>query len=413
MIFAQENGRIILKEDPIFGINARAKAMIKERGKENVVNGTIGSLLDDDGNLIVLSSVADVFASLSPREFAEYAPIGGLESYQKAIIKDAMGSYEPKSITKAVSAPGGTGAIRNVIANYSKPGDRVLVSDWFWATYKTIAREIVRDVESFELFNYEGKFNVAAFSAKVNQLLSEQDCLVAILNTPAHNPTGYSLTDEDWINVREVFKYIPKDKKLTLLVDTAYIEFAGDSEKYRSFLKIVDDMPENIFVTIAHSLSKGYTMYGLRAGATICLAHDEEQAEEFRRVMTMSSRGTWSNCSRVPQVILSKIYADPELKAKVDEERKYYRDMLLRRGAAIEEASKAVGLKMVPFDTGFFASFPCKDPKAASQELEKDGIFLVPLAKGLRVAIAAISEEKCRMIPSKIKAAIDKTGGVI
>ena len=41
MIFAQENGRIILKEDPIFGINARAKALIKEKGRENVVNGTM------------------------------------------------------------------------------------------------------------------------------------------------------------------------------------------------------------------------------------------------------------------------------------------------------------------------------------------------------------------------------------
>ena len=37
-----------------------------------------------------------------------------------------------------------------------------------------------------------------------------------------------------------------------------------------------------------------------------------------------------------------------------------------------------------------------------SAKLEKEGIFLVPLAKGLRVSVASIPEEKCRRIPVKI-----------
>ena len=56
-IMAQANGRKIPKEDKIFGISTRAKAMIAEKGKENVVNATIGALLDDRGDLIVMSSV--------------------------------------------------------------------------------------------------------------------------------------------------------------------------------------------------------------------------------------------------------------------------------------------------------------------------------------------------------------------
>ncbi|MFR2967027.1 MAG: hypothetical protein ACLTK0_11920 [Anaerovoracaceae bacterium] len=64
MFFASQNGRDIPKEDKIFGISNRAKAMIAEKGRENVVNATIGALLDDDGKLMVLSSVSDVFKSL-------------------------------------------------------------------------------------------------------------------------------------------------------------------------------------------------------------------------------------------------------------------------------------------------------------------------------------------------------------
>ena len=35
MIFAQENGRVIPKEDKIFALNGRAKELIKQEGPEN------------------------------------------------------------------------------------------------------------------------------------------------------------------------------------------------------------------------------------------------------------------------------------------------------------------------------------------------------------------------------------------
>ena len=68
----------------------------------------------------------------------------------------------------------------------------------------------------------------------------------------------------------------------------------------------------------------------------ICIAKTKEIADEFRRVCEFASRGSWSNSARFGQAILAKIYQDPELLAKVDEERAYYRDMLLAR----EERSK-------------------------------------------------------------------------
>ena len=406
MIFASPQGRNIPKEDKIFGINNRAKAMIAEEGKEKVVNATIGALLDDDGELIVLSSVNDVFKKLSPKEFAEYAPISGTPEFKKAVKQDALRGYEPKGFVEASATPGGTGAIRNTIANYTDRGDSVLVADWYWSPYGTIAAEQGRKVETFAFFNDERKFNADDFKVKAESLLSKQQRLVIILNTPAHNPTGYSLTTEDWNNVKTVLESLPADKKITLLVDTAYIDFAGDEEEYRSFLPILEEMPENVLTLISHSLSKAYTLYGMRCGALICLAKTEEIAEEFKRVCEFSSRASWSNCARAPQAILSKIYSDPELKAKVFEERQGYREMLLRRGRAFEKAAAECGLEMVPFDAGFFASIPCSNPDEVAARLEKEGIFLVPLAKGLRVSVASVSEEVCCSLPARILAAM-------
>lgn len=408
-ILARQNGRNIPQEDKIFGISNRAKKMIAEKGADKVINATIGSLLDDNGELVVLSSVDEVFKNLSPKDYADYAPIGGIAPFREAVQKAAFGAHQPKGFTEAVATPGGTGSLRNVIANYSGGGDKVLTSDWHWAPYNTIAGEIGRSIATFELFTPERTFNKASFETKVNELLAAQESLVIILNTPAHNPTGYSLTLEDWEAVVEILtKAAECGKAIALVVDAAYIDFAGDEEEYRRFLPKLEKLPENVISIVAYSLSKTYTLYGTRCGAMICVAKTKEIADEFRRVCEYSSRGSWSNSAKVAQVILSRIYGDPELLAKVDKERAHYRDMLIARGRAFEAAAKEAELEIVPFDAGFFVSIPCDNPDAVSAELEKQGVFIVPLAKGLRVSVASVSEEKCSRLPAIIKAVMNE-----
>ena len=81
-ILAKQNGRTIPLEDKIFGISSRAKAMIAREGADKVINATIGSLLDDEGKLVVLSSVAEAVKRLEPVDFADYAPIGGVPQFR-------------------------------------------------------------------------------------------------------------------------------------------------------------------------------------------------------------------------------------------------------------------------------------------------------------------------------------------
>lgn len=406
-ILARGNGRHIPQEDKIFGISNRAKKMIAEKGADKVINATIGSLLDDDGELVVLSSVDEVFKHLSPKDYADYAPIGGIAPFREAVQKAAFGVHKPEGFIEAVATPGGTGSLRNVIANYSDGGDKVLTSDWHWAPYNTIAGEIGRSIETFELFTEDGRFNAEALNDKATELLAKQESLVIILNTPAHNPTGYSLTLEDWDKViDELSEAAECGKAIALVIDAAYIDFAGDEEEYRRFIPKLERLPENVISIMAYSLSKTYTLYGTRCGAMICIAKTKEIADEFKRVCEYSSRGSWSNSAKVAQVILSRIYGDPGLLERVNKERAHYREMLIARGRAFEAEAKKVGLETVPFDAGFFISIPCDNPDEISAKLEKQGLFIVPLAKGLRVSIASVSEEKCRKIPAMIKAAM-------
>ena len=55
-----------------------------------------------------------------------------------------------------------------------------------------------KNLITFKLFDNEQKFNIADFKNRVETLLDLQDTLLVILNTPAHNPTGFALSEEDW-----------------------------------------------------------------------------------------------------------------------------------------------------------------------------------------------------------------------
>ena len=140
----------------------------------------------------------------------------------------------------------------------------------------------------------------------------------------------------------------------------------------------------------------------------ICLAHNPEVAEEFESINSYSSRATWSNSSRAPQEVIERIYADEELLAEVEAERAEARDMLLARGKAFEEEAAKCGLETVPFSAGFFVTIPCEDPDRLCDKLGEKNVFLIPFERGVRVSIAASSEEKCRRLPALIKAAMEE-----
>ena len=402
------NGREIPREDKVFAACAKAQDAISKFGPDEVINATVGALYDDSGQLIVLRSVDKLMKELEPADYAAYAPIAGTPEFRKAMLKAALGSYEPKSYTCVVGTPGGTAAIRNAVANYSCPGDRILTHNWHWAPYKTVAAELYRGIEHFEMFDEEGRFNTADFDYKVRKLTRNQEHLVIILNTPANNPTGYSLTPDDWYAVKKTLDEVPLEKKIALVLDVAYIDFAGEPDEVRKFLGVVDNLRSNILPVIAYSASKTFTLYGARCAAMICLAHSPEVAEEFGRVNSFSSRASWSNPPRAPQEVITRIYSDERLLAEVEAERAMARDMLLARGRAFEGEAAKCGLKTVPFSAGYFVTIPCDDPDGVCDKLNEKNVFLIPFENGVRASVAASPEEKCRRLPALIKAAMEE-----
>jgi aromatic-amino-acid transaminase len=411
-LMAEQNGRTIPKGDKIFGINMLAKELAGKIGKENVINATIGSLLDDDGNLLVLPTVVDILRSLKPAEYADSAPIAGVPAFLESARKAAFGMHFPEGFTDVIATPGGTGSIRSTIQNYSKRFDQVLTTDWYWSPYQTIAGELERKITTFTMFDEKGNFNIASLESKFTEILSAQDSIVFLFNAPAHNPTGYSPTLADWDNIVDLIKEKSKDlsKRIILFVDIAYIDYAGDENKTREFIPKLSSFPDNVLVIFGFSMSKGYTLYGMRSGASICLSQNKAVVEEFNMVSMFSNRGTWSNGTRPAMLTLAKIYEDEALYKKVIAERAGFSQLLHARCKGFFETASQVGLKACPFDAGFFITIPCTGVDEIINQLQSNGIFTVPMDGGIRIAISAIKESEGRKLATTLAGIIKKLG---
>lgn len=318
------------------------------------------------------------------------------------MIDACFGLHKTNRHVRVVATPGGTGAVHCAVSNYSSPSQAVLTSDWYWSPYMKICNEMGRNLETFELFDNSGIFNFVSFEQKLQKILSEQGSILILLNTPAHNPTGYSLDDDEWAKLIRILNRASRKGEINLFIDAAYIDFSGDADDARIFLPELEKCDENVFPMIGYSASKTFTMYGMRCGAILCLAREEEEAKEFQRVCEYTARATWSNCNRAAQTVIEQIYSEEDILADVDCERETFRAMLDRRGRAFERTLKKRDIEPVPFDAGFFACVAVSNAEEISDRLEEKGIFVVPLQKGIRISLASISEEDCIRVAEAI-----------
>ena len=396
--------------DNIFAANAMAVADAAAIGADKVTNGTIGAIMDDEGKLVCLPTVEAVFRNLPINEIIAYAPIAGLPEFLDKAQTAAFGDSRPNGHISAVATAGGTGGIHHAIWNYTESGDTIITSDWYWGAYKVLCLDMGRKLDTYKMLTEEEKFNLPALEAKVTEALSRQNSIMVIINTPAHNPTGYSLTKEDMTQVVAMLKKVTDEtgKQAVLFLDAAYIDYAGEKNAVRKVFEALNDLPERVLAIVQYSMSKGFTMYGQRVGAMICVSSSEEAAQEFFDINQYTSRATWSNINRSAMRTLAQIYSDEALLTAVEAERDHYYKMIKARADIFVKEARECGLPMIPYIAGFFLSVPCDDPQAVCDLLHAEHIYLVPLAAGVRIALCSIPIQKIPGIATKLNKALQE-----
>jgi aspartate/tyrosine/aromatic aminotransferase len=372
----------------------------KKRG-EDVVNGTIGALLDDDGELILNSVVGQAINDLPDLDKGAYSPLPGLPSYREISQKLAIGPRinELKEVgmhTCSVASPGGCGALYMSARNLLTPGDSILVRSTFWGPYRTIAEECGLELDDWPLVGSESTIDENILSSKLENHAKTQGRVLAWLNDPAHNPTGMSLKKNEQRQVLSCFKNAAKkfpNAGFTLLLDTAYALYSERPHGWTDLLiEEADDWPTNLLICWAFSASKSHTIYGLRCGALIMAHPDSNFVDSLVPMLVHTGRGTWSGTPRMPQAVVSMIHESVEREISWDAIRAGLSEMLTQRRKLLLEAGS--GLPFDPSHDGYFAHISDSNPVELCEAIAERGVYVVPLSKGVRIGVCSLPTDK-------------------
>ena len=253
------------------------------------------------------------------------------------------------------------------------------------------------------------KFNLQGFIEKCEKIIALQGKVVAIINDPCNNPTGYTMTKEELAGIIEYFNS-KKDIPCVLIYDCAYMDMAVEGfketrEKMRVFLKA----NENILISIAFSASKTFFIYGQRLGGQILLSKNKETVTEYFNASNYTARNTWSNCNKGMIRVLEEITKTPALQKEYDKELAGVVDSLDKRSKLFMKEAKEVNLKAYPYQGGFFITLPCNNNMVVLEKLvQEENVYLLPFDDSVRVAICSLPLKDIKGLAIKIKRVIEK-----
>ena len=323
------------------------------------------------------------------------------------LLKGIASLYKTVNTDEIVTCHGAAGANHHLFYSIVEPGDRVISVMPTYQQLYSIPASLGADVKVMHL---EKDKNYLPDLDELRRLAVKGTKMIC-LNNP-NNPTGYCMSVAEWQSAVDVLKEATKDetKNAILIADVAYLDYSGEKEECREFFKVFGGLPKNILVVCAYTLSKGFTMYGQRMGAMIGISSDKDVIKEYVDINQYSSRATWSNCNSAAQHAMIRICQDPEKIKQLDAERAKYYKLIQERAAIFVEEAQKEGVKFVPYISGFFITIPVTNSQAVCDILEKDHVFMVPLKKGIRLAVCSVSKKKMHGLAHKLALAIKEAG---
>ena len=400
--------RSIIKEDKSNIITLGAIAAEEKKKDPSVVNATIGMYFNENGKLVTYESVNKALMELTDTEKYAYASTPGSASYHEAlkrwIFREYYDEFMEKTYVSCMATPGGSGAISNTFSNYLNEGDEALLPNYMWGNYKQFAYENHASFRTYNLFK-DNHLDLEDIKKNMYELKEKQGRILLVINDPCQNPTGYTMTDSEWVELVDLINEVSSDgTPFILLHDMAYIDYDYRGFKStRNNLRLYEKLNKNVLVILAFSGSKTLALYGIRIGAQVAISTNEENVLDFARANKFSSRAKWSNTTNLGANLISKVILDNEMRKAFEAELEEARSILVKRAETFIEAAKEVGLKTLPFNCGFFITIPCENPDEVYKKLVEKKIHIIPMGNVLRVTISAITIEDCKKLPKIIK----------
>ena len=383
-------------QDRVFKAVQDAK-QAKDTHGERVINATLGSLYDETPELVAYQTFYDVYEGLSRKELAAYAShLQGTPDY-RAAIQEWLGVPN----AEVIATPGATGALSVVIHEALPVASTIILPSIYWGPYELMAQFQDHSIRKYEMFDGDS-FNIKSFQHVTTDVMQELGHITVMINDPAQNPTGYSMTDDEWRLVMKRLRALSELGEVNVVLDIAYIDYTKSADRRRSLFRFFDDLPENLNIFVCASLSKTATAYGMRLGALVIFSNQQERLVE---VYSAAARSVWSNVNNGGQIAFSRLIKDNALKQAFFIEQQEYIDMLNARSELFLQEATAVGLPMYPHTEGFFVTIPLavEYRDQVDQALRDELIYTISLAGGVRVALCAIPLRQVKGLAATIQ----------
>jgi aromatic-amino-acid transaminase len=384
---------------------------LRQRYPHDAIISAVGEVVDDRGVRAYLPTFVEEAARIyreHPDQAIAYADIGGRPGYLDASMRYIIPGEFAAGHVARVAVAGLASAIYTSLQVLARPAD-VFVPEPYWPHYPGMIEDLEGRYHGFPLLDARLAFNAEALAAGLREV-PRQGTAAIILNTPCHNPTGYSLTREDWRRLKEVvWEHADLGKHIHLVVDTAYVDYYWQRPRSIQQEIIMPLMPlhERVTLAVGWTISKTFLAYGQRLGTLLVIAGTPEQAADLQHKIYQATMATYSQCSTVPQLVIEHVHADPQKLRRIQAEREPVRAMLARRNAAFEAALAGTGLVSLPGDGGFFRTVELPAGVHALDVVrrlaDKRVAMVAADEQRLRVAICSVPEAKMLAMCERIR----------
>lgn len=366
-------------------------------------NATVG-MAYSAGQPMFLPSSARCFSGMEAREIYPYAPTGGVPEL-RTLWKEQIIRKNPaiagKNTSLPLVVPGLTAGISVLADLFVETGAPVVVSDLFWGNYRLIvAGRRQGSLVTYPLFRSDGGgLDLEAMDKAVRSSVHNGRATL-ILNFP-NNPTGYSPTLEEAMNLRDrLLMMADEGIKLLVIHDDAYFGLFYEKGTYTSslFNELADAHP-NILAAKVDGGTKEDLTWGFRVGFITFSAGGatEEQYEALTKKGMGAIRAAVSNCSKPGQSVMIRTLKSPTYGEEKDAAYRILEGRYKKAKSILARADLPAGVRVLPFNSGYFMAFDLQKGSAETVRtrlLHEKGIGTISIEdRYLRVAFSSIDEE--------------------
>lgn len=397
-----------MQRDNVLLLNKMAKD--REALGYDVINGSIGMMYFDDGHLPKNQIIRETLSKHINDNDLTYSSISGEKEFRTLLLKWFFNDAFDEDKVRTLGTQGGTGAVFTsiTIENLRYENNILLFPEIGWPNYFSIASSYHINHIQYPLFDDELRFNIAGILELFDRLLNEGKHITFVINDPCHNPTGYSMSKDEWNALNNYINSKCNVNNFSLIVDCAYLDFA-DKETKEYAIEMLKMISKKVTVYLCLSCSKTFSFYGLRCGELIAICPDKKVLEDIRDRSIKVARGAWSTPNHMAMNTVIDILTNPDGRKELVDEINECKRVIENRSNIFLKDAKEYELKHYPYNKGFFVTLIIDNAYDVSDELMKDDIYLAPISdKHLRVAFCSIPTNKLYGLAKKIRNAIDK-----